>query len=70
MRFVVKLLLDNNTYLPDPRKSPHGSQSYWPGTKSIIFIRQLKFVYIIMQILVNICQICINFKTLQKPDHS
>ena len=70
MCFVVKLLLDNNTYLPDPRKSAHGSQSYWPGTKSIIFIIKLKFVYIILQILVNICQICVNFKTMQKPNHS
>lgn len=45
MRFVVILLLNNNAYLPDPRKSAHGSQSYWPGTKSIILIIRLKFVY-------------------------
>lgn len=70
MHFVIKLLLDNNTYLPDPRKSAHGSQSYWPGTKSITFIIQLKIVYMILQILVNICQICVNFKTMQKPNHS
>ena len=70
MHFVIKLLLNNNTNLPDPRKSAHKSQSYWPATKSIIFIIQLNFVYIILQILVNICQICVNFKTMQKPNHS
>ena len=59
MRFVVKLLLNNNTYLPDPRKSAHGSQSYWPGMKSIIFIIQLKFACI-----TDIGQY------LQKPNHS